>query len=193
MCQFCKTRLPWLHSNHKQTSCARYLPSLELHYKSHRTKKPTEFPSPSPTIHKTLQSEVWFSKTVKFSAIIPKLNTYFLYNHALISFKRDENIGNFLVRSAFKSGNQPGTFKCKRTQCKTCPFISTPVNISGPNRTAKSSDHFICISINVIHCITCTLCKKIYLGEIARKLADRFREHLRDVEKTTRPNQLHAI
>ena len=33
----------------------------------------------------------------------------------LISFKRDKNIGNFLVRSAFKSDNQPGTFKCKQT------------------------------------------------------------------------------
>ena len=33
----------------------------------------------------------------------------------LISFKRDKSIGNFLVRSAFKSDNQPGTFKCTRT------------------------------------------------------------------------------
>ena len=34
----------------------------------------------------------------------------------LISFKRDKNLGNFLVRSAFKLNNQPGTFTCKRTQ-----------------------------------------------------------------------------
>ena len=101
----------------------------------------------------------------------------------LISFKRDKNIGNFLVRSAFKSDNQPGTFKCTRTRCKTCPFISNMVKISGPNRSAKISDHFTCISANVIYCITCTLCKKIYIGETGRRLADRFREHLRDVEK----------
>ena len=30
----------------------------------------------------------------------------------LISFKRDKNIGNFLVRSAFQTSNQAGTFKC---------------------------------------------------------------------------------
>ena len=30
----------------------------------------------------------------------------------LISFKRDKNIGNFLVRSAFQTSEQPGTFKC---------------------------------------------------------------------------------
>ena len=101
----------------------------------------------------------------------------------LISFKRDKNLGNFLVRSAFKFDNQPGTFTWKRTRCKTCPFISNTVKISGPNRSVKVTDHFTCISTNVIYCTACTLCKKIYIGETGRRLADRFREHLRDVEK----------
>ena len=35
----------------------------------------------------------------------------------------------------------------------------------------------------VIYCITCTLCNKLYIGETGRRLDDRFREHLRDVEK----------
>ena len=100
----------------------------------------------------------------------------------LISFKRDKNLGNFFVRSAFKFNNKPGTFTCKRTRCKTCPFISNTVNISGPNRSVKVTDHFTCISSNVIYCITCTLCKKIYIGETGRRLTDRFREHLRDAE-----------
>ena len=30
----------------------------------------------------------------------------------LISFKRDKNIGNFLVRSSFQTNDQSGTFKC---------------------------------------------------------------------------------
>ena len=34
-----------------------------------------------------------------------------------------------------------------------------------------------------LYCITCTLCKKLYIGETGRRLGDRFREHLRDVEK----------
>ena len=74
----------------------------------------------------------------------------------LISFKRDKNIGNFLVRSAFKTG---------------------------PKRSIKITDQFTCTSANVIYCITCTLCKKLYIGETGRRLGDRFREHLRDVEK----------
>ena len=63
------------------------------------------------------QSNVSFSKTSKFSTMIPKRNTYFLYHHSFPS--NAINLDNFLVRSAFKSDNQPGTFTYKRTQCKT--------------------------------------------------------------------------
>ena len=101
----------------------------------------------------------------------------------LISFKRDKNLGNFLVRSAFKFNIQPGTFTCKCTRCRTCPFISHTVKISGPNRSIKVTDHFTCISTNVIYCMTCTLCKKIYIGETGRRLVDRFCEHLRDAQQ----------
>ena len=100
----------------------------------------------------------------------------------LISFKRDKNIGNFLVRSSFQTNDQPGTFKCARARCKTCPFIHNANNISGPKRSIKITDNFTCTSANVIYCITCTYCKKIYIGERGRRLGDRFRENLRDVE-----------
>ena len=101
----------------------------------------------------------------------------------LISFKRDKNVGNFLVRSAFKTIEKPGTFKCARSRCKTCPFVQNADKISGPKRSVKITDRFTCTSANVIYCITCTLCKKLYIGETGRRLGDRFREHLRDVEK----------
>ena len=39
------------------------------------------------------------------------------------------------------------------------------------------------ILYNVIYCITCTLCTKLYIGKTGRRLDDRFREHLREVEK----------
>ena len=55
--------------------------------------------------------------------------------------------------------------------------------LSGSKRSIKITDHFTCTSTNVIYCITCTLCKKLYIGETGRRLGDRFREHLRDVEK----------
>ena len=83
-------------------------------------------------------------------AMIPELNTYFLYNHSFHS-NATKNVGNFLVRSAFKFDNQPGTFACKRTRCKSCPFIYNTVKILGPSRSVKVTDHFTCISTNVIY------------------------------------------
>ena len=95
-----------------------------------------------------------------------------------ISFKRDKNIGNFSVRSAFQTSEQPGNFKFARARCKTCPFICNVEKLSGPKRSTKITDHFTCASANVIYCITCTLCKKLYIGETGRPLGDRLREHL---------------
>ena len=113
----------------------------------------------------------------------------------LISFKRDKNVGNFLVKSTFKTIEEPGTFKCARSRCKTCPFVQNAHKISGPKRSVKITDRFTCTSANVIYCITCTLCKKLYIGETGRRLGDRFREHLRDVEKddkdTSKPVARH--
>ena len=105
---------------------------------------------------------------------IQKLNTCFLYHHSFHS----NATKTFLVRSALKFNDHPGTLTCKRTRCKTCPFLFNTVNISGPNQSVKVTDHFTCITTNVIYCITCTLCKKIYIGETGRRLADRFRERL---------------
>ena len=103
----------------------------------------------------------------------------------LIQFERDKNIGNFLVRSSFQTNDQPGTFKCARSRC-----IHNVEKMSGPKRSIKITDHFMGTSANVIYCITCTYCKKLHMGETGRRLGDRFREHLHDVEMTvTHPNQ----
>ena len=100
----------------------------------------------------------------------------------LISFKRNKNISDFLVKSTLKSDESPGTFNCTRKRCKTCPFIHNTDKVTGPKRSIEITDRFTCISANVIYCIKCTLCKKIYIGETGRRIGDRFREHLRDVE-----------
>ena len=88
-----------------------------------------------------------------------------------------------MVRSSFQTNDQSGTFKCARSRCKTCPFIHNVEKISGPKRSIKITDHFTCTSVNVIYCITCTFCNKLYIGETGRRLGDRFREYVRDVER----------
>ena len=55
--------------------------------------------------------------------------------------------------------------------------------MSGPKQSIKITDHSTCTSTNVIYCVTYSLWKKLYIGETGRWLGDRFREHLRDVEK----------
>ena len=62
-------------------------------------------------------------------------------------------------------------------------FFHNVEKISGPKRSIKMFDHFTCTSANVICCITCTYWNKLYIGETGRRLSDRFREHLRDVER----------
>ena len=76
-----------------------------------------------------------------------------------------------------------------------CSFQSHSQDPSRSKLKGRSGEWGTCISVNVIYCITCTLCKKIYIDETGRRLADRFREYLRDVGKTTRvrPNQVCAI
>ena len=92
-------------------------------------------------------------------------------------------MGKFLVRRISQTCEQPGTFKCARARSKTCPFICNVEKLSGPKRSIKITDHFTCTSASVIYCITCTLCKKLYIGETGRRLGDRFPEHIRDEEK----------
>ena len=69
------------------------------HYKRHRTKKPKKFHSPSPTIHKTLQSKMSLSKT------------YFLYQHLFHSNAAKYIDHDFLVRSLFKSEQPTRNFQ----------------------------------------------------------------------------------
>ena len=83
-----------------------------------------------------------------------------------------------LCAGAFKS---PGLILF---EFRVGPFIRNVDKISGPKRSIKITDHFTCTYLaHVIYCITCTLCKKLYIGETGRRLGDRFREQLRDVEK----------
>ena len=122
------------------------------------------------------------SLILNYSKTIPDIDRIFSQS-PLISFKRDKNVGNFLVRSALQTNEQPGTFKCAHSRCKTCLFILNTSKISGPKRSVNITDRFTCTPANVIYCITCMLCSKLYIGETGRRLGDRFREHLRDVEK----------
>ena len=56
--------------------------------------------------------------------------------------------------------------------------------MSGPKRSIRLL--ITCTSANVIYCITCTYLKKLFIGETERRLGDRFREQLHDVERNVK-------
>ena len=95
------------------------------------------------------------------------------------------------MRSALKQ-NLPvpaGTFSFPRPRCYTCSLLNTASSISGPKSNFFINlFNFTCTSSNIIHCISCSKCCKLYIGERGRRLSDRFAEHLsfirnNDVEK----------
>ena len=72
--------------------------------------------------------------------------------------------------------------------------ISNTVTISGPNRSAKVTDHFTCFSVNVICCIISTLCKNLHRRNRKKIGGPLSRTPTRRRKKTTqvRSNQLRA-
>ena len=99
----------------------------------------------------------------------------------LTSFRHSKNIKDELVHSTIKQPftGSAGTFSCGRSRCNTCPFLNPTTLISGPQSDHTIRHRFSCISSNVIYCITCDKCPKVYIGENGRRLSDRFAEHLR--------------
>ena len=106
-----------------------------------------------------------------------------LTDNPLISFRRNKNIRDNLVRSALRQ-NLPapaGTFSCSCARCYTCSFLNSATSISGPKSNFVIRHKFTCTSSNIIYCISCSKCCKLYIGETGRRLSDRIAEHLRSV------------
>ena len=104
----------------------------------------------------------------------------------LVSFRRDKSLCNSLLKGSLPSDLQRGTFRCSRKRCNTCPFVKSTTSIPGPKGLLQINDHFDCTSNNVIYCISCALCNKLYIGETGRRLGDRFREHQLDVNNNSK-------
>ena len=70
-------------------------------------------------------------------------------------------------------------FFCSRARCYTYSFLNSATSISESNFVFWHN--FTCTSCNIIYCISCSKCYKLYIGETGRRLSDRFAEHLRSV------------
>ena len=103
----------------------------------------------------------------------------------LKAFRRAKNLKDLLVRNSLPRNlphQLPGTFPCNRTVCRTCPHVNSSSTITTPKGHVYITGHFSCITENVVYCLLCTKCPSIvYIGETGRRLANRFREHRRDI------------
>ena len=103
----------------------------------------------------------------------------------LMAFRRAKNLKDLLVRSSLPQDppNHPtGTFRCNRTVCRTCPHVNSSNTIVTPKGHVNITGHYTCTTENVVYCLTCEKCPStVYIGETGRRMADRFREHRRDV------------
>ena len=95
-------------------------------YKRHKKIRMTEFHSPSLSILISTQSKVSLLIILNYSKMIPRLVESFSQPPLISLFKRDKNVGNFLVRSALKTNEQPGTFKCASSRCKLVFLFLSP-------------------------------------------------------------------
>ena len=99
----------------------------------------------------------------------------------LMAFRRDKNLKDSLVRTNFKTMQQPGTSPCQHRLCLTCTHVNQSTTIINQNRSFNIRCNFTCSSSCVIYCIICTKCQSFYIGETSRQINNRFGEHMRNV------------
>ena len=104
----------------------------------------------------------------------------------LKTFRRAKNLkGLLVIRNSLPPNlphQSPGTFACNRTVYRTCPHVNSSSTITTPKEHVYITGHFSCITEQVVYCLSCTKSPSIvYIGETGRRLADRFREHHRDI------------
>lgn len=108
----------------------------------------------------------------------------------IVAYRRAPNLQQLLVRSKLKpigdsilqDSTTFGTFPCNRPRCKTCKSVLQQPHLKINNFTFKIKSSFSCISSSLIYAISCKRCPDVvYIGQTSRKLADRFREHLKSI------------
>ncbi|BFY98099.1 hypothetical protein BsWGS_01139 [Bradybaena similaris] len=112
----------------------------------------------------------------------------------LVVFRRDKNLRDMLVHTRLPVHRDipPGTTKCSRSRCLTCPFVTQTQSVCFPKGTFHIRESFTCESRNLIYALICKRCTKAYTWETGRRLTDRFCEHLSDIHnESAKPAFLH--
>ena len=111
----------------------------------------------------------------------------------LIAYKRQKNIGDFLIRAKVtpqvihEKQKIRGMKKCGKA-CHSCPYIKERKNVKSGKFTWNILDQVDCLSENVIYLIQCEKenCKvNKYIGETKNSLHERLSQHRGYVTRKT--------
>ena len=102
-----------------------------------------------------------------------------LYNSRIVNgYRRNKNLRDMLVHAKLTASkpkprvgpldNPTPLKKCKIKTCNYCPLLdrSGQITSTTTGRTYTTRKHVSCKSHNLIYCITCTICKKQYVGQM---------------------------
>jgi hypothetical protein len=133
-----------------------------------------------------------------------KLKAVFKNSTPQIVFKRGTTIEQNLIRAKFRSNNSVNrpvnqaemppatlaedtnyTHKCNTRHCLCCDSIECTYifKSSTTKEEFEINEAMNCNTDNVIYLITCTKCKKQYIGQTQRRLKDRLNAHRSNVNK----------
>jgi hypothetical protein len=125
-----------------------------------------------------------------------KSNSTFTDCRLVAAYRKNKNLGNFLVRSKLtndatstvapmqtkitQSINNFGFQVCGSTRCYACKLHCTS-STSFSSATHKGRHNIVdllsCRSTNIVYLITCRICQIQYVGETGRSLSERLTDH----------------
>merc|ERR1711915_273032 len=89
----------------------------------------------------------------------------------------------------------PGFVKCDRTDCEMCQFVTPTASVKSTvtGQQVNINCRVDCQSKHLVYLITCTKCKKQFVSQTHRSMAEAFAEHLKIVNNriTNQPSGRH--
>lgn len=130
------------------------------------------------------------------SNVLPRLNNVrkFIASPNDVRFlkamRQPTKLINLLNSSMFHK-----TYKCQEPRCKTCPlFVEKNRHVSFGQKIVYFNKNMSCKSKNIIYVLTCSGCKKLYVGETKIELRRRItlhRQHINHPQYSMLPVSQH--